>query len=523
MNLKIINKLQNTLFIDDNLEVMSRMPAGSVDLIATDPPFNTAKFRSSKVAQYSDVWKLGKHFTDSLEDKINQDLISHKQKNQLQTLLTLMQAGDLDKDEPTANRSFIAFMIPRALEMQRILKDTGSLYWQCDPTMSHAIKLMLDIIFGEANFRNELIWHYKKWSNVSRHFQKNHDVIFFFSKSNNYTFNQQLPAYSNTDWIEDTIRIRDETGRLVRAKDASGKYIPRKKENKGVPMHDVFNDISWGATNAERTGYPTQKPLKLFERIIKTGSDKGQLVLDPFCGCATAPIAALKLGRNFIGIDVNGTAVRLIEQRLRDETGQGNLNSDNIDITYVVNKQLLQDSIADINQLIILNSQQRSNLGDRPLITSASKDVGKLKKMRQFSDLDKKIENLESDRNFLQTKLKQGHPNSTTYLPALDHPYFKHEPEMTYKQKQAWKRQQIKLNRRIDKTYKCPGYYISGRHIKCLTLTEEGTYPLANMTTIEIDRIVPASMGGKYTLGNIQAICNKCNRTKKEQALSQIN
>ena len=500
MELKTIAKLQNTLFIDDNLEVMSRIPSNSIDLIATDPPFNTAKFRSSKVAQYSDVWKLGKHFTDSLEDKIDKYLISRKHKSQLKVLLTLMQTGDLNKGEPTADRSFIAFMIPRALEMYRILKDTGSLYWQCDTTMSPAIKLMLDIIFGRSNFRNEIIWLYRTGGVSKRYFARKHDTILFYSKTDSYDFQPQTEkSYVSHKYGFKNIKIQN---------DDKGLFTE-------VAMRDVWDIAALRGNQPETMGYPTQKPLKLFERIIEASSKEGQLVLDPFCGCATTPIAALKLGRNFIGIDVNGTAMRLIQQRLERETEQGNLNSHRIKINYVVNKQLLQDSIADINQLITVNSQRLVALGQRPLITSATRDKALLKTAKQFSSLDKKIETLELDRSFLQAQLKQNYPDAVAYLPELKHFYFKSEPELTDKEKQAWKREQLKINRTLDKTYECPGYYVSGRHVKCLTLTEDGAYPLANMTTIEIDRIVPASMGGKYTLGNIQAICNKCNRTKK--------
>ena len=534
MELKTTTKLQNTLFIDDNLDVMSRIPVNSVDLIATDPPFNTAKLRSSKVARYSDAWQLGKRFTASLEDKIDQYLISRQRKSQLKALLTLMQTGDLNQGEPTADRSFIAFMIPRALEMHRILKDTGSLYWQCDTTMSPAIKLMLDIIFGRSNFKNEIIWLYGKMNNASRNYPSNHDNILFYSKSSKYIFNtlKKEDSEYKTRWLKyvrdnkivygDLKHKADKMINLRVAKVAKSLGRDLKDDDVLFDFNKEFKalDNNWYISiikgNAkERTGYPTQKPLKLFERIIQASSKEGQLVLDPFCGCATTPIAALKLGRNFIGIDVNGTAMRLIQQRLERETEQGNLNSHRIKINYVVNKQLLQDSIADINQLITVNSQRLVALGQRPLITSATRDKALLKTAKQFSSLDKKIETLELDRSFLQAQLKQNYPDAVAYLPELKHFYFKSEPELTDKEKQAWKREQLKLNRTLDKTYECPGYYVSGRHVQCLTLTEDGAYPLANMTTIEIDRIVPASMGGKYTLGNIQAICNKCNRTKK--------
>ena len=214
--------------------------------------------------------------------------------------------------------AYLAMMTPRLVELRRVLKVTGSIFLHCDPTASHYLKIIMDSVFGTKNFRNEIIWHYRRWSNVSSQYQKMHDVIFFYSKTDQCKFKVQYQPYAKEEYIEDTVRGVVE-GKLVRLKDESGNYIKREKENVGVPMHDVWEDINFlGPTSGERLGYPTQKPLKLLERILLSSSDEGDMILDPFCGCGTAVHAAEKLNRKWCGIDITHLAIGLIEQRLFD-------------------------------------------------------------------------------------------------------------------------------------------------------------------------------------------------------------
>ena len=498
-------KLKNTLFIDDNLDVMNRIPSASVDLIATDPPFNTAQFRSSKTAKYSDVWKLGKLFTQSLEDKLETSLIKQSQKEQLKLLFDLMQRPKSLDDEPTPDKSFMVFMTLRAIEMHRVLKETGSLYWQCDSTMSHSIKLMLDIIFGKQNFRNEIVWCYAGGGIPSKDYPRKHDIVFRYSKSSDYIFNVKYKEYGQHINVSKTRATSHGGGRSV------------EYNKQGTPVNDWWDDIqpiiNW---HRERMGYPTQKPLQLFERIIEASSQQGDLVLDPFCGCATTPIAALRLKRHFIGIDVNGIAMRLIQKRLELQAQQGSIVEGEYNpIRYIVNTQMLEDSISEINSMIVKINQNINALGAKPTLSVESSEADKQTYIK-ITNLEKDILKLEADRDFLQNQLTGKYLILNKYLPPLKQSTFKVEAELSPKDKEDFKLQQIEIHKLLDGTYKCPGYYSNGKHVKCLTKKQDGVYPTANTTTIQIDRIIPASMGGKYTKSNIQAICNKCNLAKRD-------
>jgi len=197
--------------------------------------------------------------------------------------------------------------IPRIKEMSRILKPTGSIYLQMDTRINHWIRCIMDDVFGYDKYRNEISWWYKRWSNISFGFQKMHDVILFYSNDTS-KFNIQYQGYSKPNEIEDTIRgVVD--GKLVRLKDENGNYIKREKENKGVPMHDVWELQHIQPTAKERLGYDTQKPKELIERIIKASSNEGDLVADFYAGSFTTAEVCKNLNRNFIGCDINPHAV----------------------------------------------------------------------------------------------------------------------------------------------------------------------------------------------------------------------
>lgn len=239
----------NKFIQGDNLEVMRMMKDDSIDLIATDPPFDKGKVFKGKDFEFSDIYD-----------------------------------------------NFLEYMIPRMHEMHRLLKPSGSLYWHCDPSISHYLKIELDKIFGIKNFRNEIAWCYTgPTTSKVKQFPKKHDSIFWYSKSNEWTFNK------------DTIRIP------YKAIGKSGfKTCPADLDRInhllkiGKIPEDYWKDIgSMGANRKEVVGYPTQKPIKLYERIIKASSNEGDVVLDPFCGSGTTLVAAHKNGRKWIGIDKN--------------------------------------------------------------------------------------------------------------------------------------------------------------------------------------------------------------------------
>ena len=275
-----------TIFCGDNLDQLKKLPDACIDLIYIDPPFNSNR-------TYEIFWGESKE-KRSFEDR-------HE-----------------------STRSYIEFMRPRCVELARVLQETGSFYLHCDWHASHYVKIMLDQIFGEKQFQNEVIWYYgPKATQNETHFQRKHDVIFFYSKSKNFQFNTLLQEYSEGSLEERDTRYKheDEEGRyrLTTRRDAEGnKYRAKVYLRSGVAMTDVWDIGVINSTSKERLGYPTQKPLALLERIIKASSNPNDIVLDAFCGCGTALVAAQNLGRLWIGIDISPTACRVMAKRLRD-------------------------------------------------------------------------------------------------------------------------------------------------------------------------------------------------------------
>lgn len=322
----------NRLYFGDNLEIMREMGSGQVDLICTDPPFNSGRiydafFRESKAQEkaFTDIWQWD---TEAIEAR--QDIRDRAEADDTYKALDMCLKGydfvlqNAVKGNKGAMRAYLAFMGPRLAEMHRLLKNTGSLYLHCDPTASHYLKGVMDAIWDQANrgknpyFRNEIIWHYKRWSAASNHFQRMHDTILYYSKTKECLFTKPLQPYSDERYVEDTVRgIVD--GKLVRLKNKEGAYVKRKKRSKGVLMHDVWHDINFIAPTAkERLGYPTQKPIALYARMIAASSREGMLVMDPFCGCGTTIDAAETLNRHWIGIDLTIIALDPISKRMGD-------------------------------------------------------------------------------------------------------------------------------------------------------------------------------------------------------------
>lgn len=215
--------------------------------------------------------------------------------------------------------SWIAMMYERLFLMRDLLANDGSIYVHVDWRVTGYMRMILDEVFGKENFRNEIIWHYRRWSAPSKKFQNMHDSIFLYSKDiESGIFNPQLQEYADPKWIEDTVRGFVD-GKLVRLKDEQGNYIKREKESKGVPMHDVWEDINFIApTAAERLDYPTQKPEKLIERILTTSSNKGDLVADFFVGSGTTLAVAEKLNRKWIGSDLGKFGIHTSRKRMID-------------------------------------------------------------------------------------------------------------------------------------------------------------------------------------------------------------
>jgi len=302
-----------TIYCRDNLDVLYGLNSASVDLIYLDPPFNKNKTFTAPVGTSAEGASFDDIFT---KNKVNEDWAFDIEEDH-PPLHTLLDAVKAIEGGASYNYYYLIYMAVRLIECHRVLKDTGSLYLHCDPTMSHYLKLAMDYIFGEKNFRNEIIWHYRRWTAGNKNFQKMHDIILRYTRSNEFTFNLQHEPYG--DWIKkDYGYVDEETGRRWRWHTVKGnRYkVFLEDENKGVKLNDVWQIPYLGSTAKERTGYPTQKPLALLERIIKASSNKGDLVLDPFCGCATTPVAAEKLNRRWVGVDVSIEAYEQVKERI---------------------------------------------------------------------------------------------------------------------------------------------------------------------------------------------------------------
>jgi len=263
-----IHGVTSSVFCSDNLELMNTIESNTIDLIYCDILYGTGR----KFADYQDL------------KPIRSEIESH--------------------------------YIPRIKEMCRILKPTGSIYLQMDTRINHWMRCIMDDVFGYDKFRNEISWWYKRWSNISFGFQKMHDVILFYSKDKS-KFNIQYQDYAKPNEIEDTVRgVID--GKLVRLKNEDGSYKKRETENKGVPLHDVWEIQHIQPTAKERLGYDTQKPKALIERIIRASSNEGDLVADFYLGSGTTAVVCKELNRNFIGCDINPRAIEITLQRLND-------------------------------------------------------------------------------------------------------------------------------------------------------------------------------------------------------------
>ena len=323
----------NKLYFGDNLEILREMDDGQVNLICTDPPFNSGRdyntFIDDSVAQkkaFTDTWTWDTVSQDTRAD------IEHRAytDDTYKALNNCLKGYDWVLQNPVSGRrsemrAYLAFMGPRLAEMYRVLAKNGSIYLHCDPTASHYLKGVMDAIFGEDNFRREIIWNlntasgYKSQVNC---FIRGHDVILYYTKStDSFVFNKIFQPHK-PEYIRRFKKV-DEQGRHYRD-DRPGRARQYLDQTKGVALTDVWSDImsfQQNSTSVERLGYPTQKPRLLYERMIKASSNEGDIVLDPFCGCGTTIDAAHTLNRQWMGIDITILALDPMRQRLKDRHG----------------------------------------------------------------------------------------------------------------------------------------------------------------------------------------------------------
>ena len=301
------NIKNRTVFIHDNLEILQGMNSDSIDLIYLDPPFNkNKKFVTPIGEEKQKALKIDKDpaFADIFKkEDIKKEwlgLIAEEKPVLHNYIQGITEVGN------QYNKWYVIFMAIRLIEMQRILKDTGSLYLHCDPTMSHYLKLLLDCIFGEKNFRNEIVWGYRTGGVSKNYFPRKHDIILLYGKTRKAKHNP----------IKETILYENIFFQKGNAQpDKNGKFPVE------VYTRDVWEENVKPVLNLskERQNYPTQKPLALLDRIIRASTDKGDVVLDPFCGCATTCIASENLSRQWVGVDISNMAKKLVNNRLKKE------------------------------------------------------------------------------------------------------------------------------------------------------------------------------------------------------------
>ncbi len=363
-----MNVNNRTIFSNDNLHILRGLDTQSVDLIYLDPPFNSNRTYSAPIgseaagAAFKDTWTL------SDVDNAWHGEIADREPALYQAIHTA------ELTHGRGMKSYLIMMAVRLLEMKRVLKETGSLYLHCDPTASHYLKVIMDSIFGKNNYRSEITWKratstQKGSQHRSLRWGNNADMLLYYAASSatslcperELTESEVFKKFKHVDengeryyndsshiwstpnmgarpnlcyewrgfvnphpsgWRLSKERLEEEyqKGNIVIRPD--GKLERRKylKDYKGASHGNIWDDVLPPAGD-ERTGYPTQKPIALLERIIKASSNEGDIVLDPFCGCATTCVAAERLNRQWIGIDISEKAVELVKIRLEKELG----------------------------------------------------------------------------------------------------------------------------------------------------------------------------------------------------------
>jgi site-specific DNA-methyltransferase (adenine-specific) len=310
----------NTLFYGNNLDVLRRhVQDDSVDLVYLDPPFQSGKDyafadarggrsqrQRARLDAFTDTWRWSEEAEVSYAD------IARSRDDVATTVRALRSIlGETDV------MAYLCMMAPRLVELRRVLRATGSLYLHCDPTASHYLKVLLDSVFGPACFRNEVIWRYRRWPAKARRFQRMHDVLLFYTArpGNAHTFHT---LYGYEKLADSTLKAFGT--KKQRADFSSGHRKPsvESADTQGPPLSDTWEVGVIAAIGKERTGYPTQKPEALLERVIRASSNEGDVVLDPFCGCGTTIAVAQRLKRRWIGIDVAQPAIEIARARMRN-------------------------------------------------------------------------------------------------------------------------------------------------------------------------------------------------------------
>ena len=359
-----MNVDNRTLFIADNLDIMRGMDSESIDLIYLDPPFKSGKQWKAPIgspaegAEFKDIWT-----DEDIKDEWHGQIAAEHEE-----LYQIIQASETVYDK--SMKIYLTAMAVRLFEMHRILKPTGSIYLHCDPTASHYLKAVMDDIFGVAFFRNEIIWQRIQGAGKSTQYKAvsygtaTDQILYYAYPESKFDIDSDLVPFSEdytkkfkykdekglytrrnpfrppglgerpnlcyeykgfyppnpSGWTVslETLKNLDEEGEL---EFANGKVYRKHRLKAGKRANNLWLDIPPALGN-EKTGYPTQKPLALLNRIIKASSDEGDMVLDPFCGCATACVVAERLHRRWVGIDISPSAEDITKLRLTEQVDE---------------------------------------------------------------------------------------------------------------------------------------------------------------------------------------------------------
>jgi DNA modification methylase len=374
----------NVLYYGDNLDILRRyIPDESVDLVYLDPPFNSnrdynvifkdesGRKSDAQLLAFEDTWHWGPDAEGQYAYLTNTARNQGRVPSTVSTIVAALRSG-IGENQMMA---YLVEMAVRLVELHRVLKPTGSLWLHCDPTASHYLKVLLDAIFGPERFLSEVVWKRTSAHSSAKRPGPVHDILLLYSKSATYTWRQQFAPY-DPEYLETFFEMTDPDGRRWKRMDltgagtrngpsgdtwhgidvtAKGRHwlhqpveldrldaaglihwpekatgMPRLKqysdEMLGVPLQDIWTDIRpIHNLSKERLGWDTQKPLALLERIISVSSNPGDIVLDPFCGCGTALVAAQRMGWHWIGIDVTYLSIAVMRARLKDSFGLANV------------------------------------------------------------------------------------------------------------------------------------------------------------------------------------------------------
>ena len=336
--------MENILYFGDNLQILREyIKDNSVDLIYLDPPFKSGKDYNilykepdgeksiAQIKAFEDTW----HWSNESEENFDW-LIKNSNISLIEFLKNFRRfLGENDI------MAYLTMMSIRLLELRRVLKETGSMYLHCDPTASHYLKILMDSIFSTKFFRNEIIWCYRGYEHNKSYYNRKHDVILFYTKTDKYCFNyrnileplseETIKKYKYTDSSGNyRLRGRNIKGSQFKQKtdlspEDEAKYkdlIYRQYMTDGILPRDWFILDFINQASKERLGYQTQKPLELLKKIILASSNEGEVVLDPFCGCGTTIDAAISTNRKWLGIDITHLAIHLIKKRIKDKYGE---------------------------------------------------------------------------------------------------------------------------------------------------------------------------------------------------------